>query len=281
MGNHDIWDELERDGTGEHLGEEMFEYLSAYADGECNAKERRLVEAYISENLEARELLADLRSQSAMVGADVVDPPEWLRAAILRKTVERRGARWPFASGLAAATAATAVVAITYLPNRTPVQPDRDVLAQNEVPLPKSLIETPSPSAPPAASVAPELKPIDAKTEGASPSKPALRRNSEALRTVSAPVAGPESIASESLPATSEEVTDAESTTYAVVEYGSGRFEPKQPDPVDASANQNPETAKPDPRPEVLPDAREKLRDKVRKLNEEKIEVGEKEKSGS
>jgi hypothetical protein len=279
MGNHDIWDEIERAGTGQHLSEEMFEYISAYADGECNAKERRLVEAYVAENAEARALLADLRSQSAMVGEDMVDSPDWLRTAILRKTVEKRAARWPFAAGLAAATAAAAIVAVTHLPDDAPRVEDRGMFAQND-PQSPSVALAPETIPPPIANEPPTIEQID---KGAV-EQPATRtripeRNSTPLRTVSAPVNHPDP--GEHDPVELEEKTATDTETYAVVEYGSGRFQPKQPDPIDGSATQPSETAKAAPRPEVLPDAREKLRDKVRKLNEEKLEVGEKEKSGS
>lgn len=278
MGNHDIWDEIERAGTGEHLSEEMFEYISAYADCECNAKERRLVEAYIAENSDARELLADLRSQSAMVGDGTVDSPDWLRSSILKSTIDKRTTRWPFAAGIAAATATAAIVAVTYLPNDASVEPDRNVLAMNEPQMPKVMDQTPDVIAP----AIPKSEPAIDKAETKTVEQPQLRTrtpqsNTGTLMTVSTPVNHPEATAPEPTP----ETTDTEAVTYAVVEYGSGRFQPKQPDPVDASATQSAETAKPAPRPEVLPDAREKLRDKVRKLNEEKIEVGEKEKDGS
>ena len=62
--------------------------------------------------------------------------------------------------------------------------------------------------------------------------------------------------------------------TYAVVEHRSGSFEAKQPDVFDSE----PSSAEPartggTAAPAVLPDAREKLRDKVRKMNEEKLEI--------
>jgi len=281
MGNHDIWDELERAGTGERLSEEMFEFISAYADGECSAKERRLVEAYLSESDEARELLADLRSQAAMVGEGMADSPGWLRSSILGRTTERRVSRWPFAAGLAAASATAALLAVTYLPSDSPVSVAKDVLAINEPPQPdirEVVPESVTPPLPNTETKPEQVRDTQAQTESVRP--PRVNRNEGSFRTVAAPTKEVE-VTSPPPPVVAEETTDSERTTYAVVEYGSGRFQPKQPDPVDASATQSPETVKPAPRPEVLPDAREKLRDKVRKLNEEKLEVGGKENIGS
>jgi len=61
--------------------------------------------------------------------------------------------------------------------------------------------------------------------------------------------------------------------TYAVADHGGGRFESRQPDVFDSepSSAEPPKTAS--GTPAVLPDAREKLRDKVRKMNEEKLEI--------
>lgn len=89
--NHDIWDELELATAGENLDEEMFELISAYADGEATPKERRLVEAYVAQSAEGRRLLADLRAGSAILAqAQSAEAPAWLEEAILDSTTRRR-----------------------------------------------------------------------------------------------------------------------------------------------------------------------------------------------
>lgn len=275
MGNRDIWDEIELVGTGEHLDEEMFEFLSAYADGECSAKERRLVEAYLAENAGAREQLAELRMQSALASEQLLDPPEWLRASILASTVDRRRLRWPFAAGISAAAAAAALAIYVSVPLSESPERD-DLLATNVVDeggldepiLSRPLVDTP------ATQKVPDAKPSERMT--ATPPR-TERTAARAVRTA-IPVADSQPTStgggsSVAMPAVSEEQPDPE-VTYAVAEYHGASFEAKQPDVFDAEpTSPEPSKSQPTTSPALLPDAREKLRDKVKKMNEEKLEI--------
>ena len=276
MPNHDIWDELELTSTGEHLDEEMFEYLSAYVDGECSVKERRLVEAYLAESAAARELLADLRSQAAWTAEDLQNPPAWLHQAILDKVKRSRRFAWKpmVAWSLAGATVVVAAFLISPSGDLAPVSP-------------KSLIAS---VVPPPDVLAPKLETLSNPKATTVDSPVADRRpplvqtsrsvNEAAVKTVSLPektVAEtgvmPDEIEARNL----EQASD---TNYAVVEYGGGRVEALRPDPF-ASSEGQPELGSPKanaPAPAVLPDAREKLRDKVRKMNQEKLEIDDEEK---
>jgi hypothetical protein len=102
----DIWDELQISAPAESLDEEMFELLSAYLDGECSVKERRLVEAYLAGSPQALGVLADLRSHAALLSHQF-EPPASLRTAILAATIGNRKPRtawrWVVPAGLAAA----------------------------------------------------------------------------------------------------------------------------------------------------------------------------------
>lgn len=277
MGNRDIWDEIELVSKAEHLDEEMFEYLSAYADGECTAKERRLVEAYLAESAEARAQLAELRMQASMAADGFVDPPEWLRGAILAKTVDRPRLKWPFAAALTAATAGAAALAVYWTAPESIVQPKTDLLA--------NVVEQPGfippvideiEAAPATETAPPLLEPNDETTA----TKRSTQQPSGAKFTLAArDLAGTQNVEKpvEVQPAkhaaAPEQEPDPE-VTYAVAEYGGGRFEAKQPDVFDAE----PPSAEPSrtgatTSPTVLPDAREKLRDKVRKMNEEKLVI--------
>lgn len=276
MGNRDIWDEIELVSKAEHLDEEMFEYLSAYADGECTAKERRLLEAYLAESAEARAQLAELRMQASMAADGFVDPPEWLRGAILAKTVDRPRLKWPFAAALTAATAGAAALAIYWTAPESIVQPRMDLLA--------NVVEQPE--------FIPRVVDETEDAPGAQTAPPVLEANEETTatkRSIQQPPGAKFTVAARGLertqdaekpidvqpvkPAAAEQEPDPQ-VTYAVAEYGGGRFEAKQPDVFDAE----PPSAEPSrtgatASPTVLPDAREKLRDKVRKMNEEKLEI--------
>lgn len=114
--NKDIWDDIESQSHGESLDEEMFEFISAYADGECTLKERRLVEAYLSESRHAQRLLADIRSTGALFQSTTHTPPDLVTDQIFAKTTRRartkRTTVLAFASSVAFASALTAALVI-------------------------------------------------------------------------------------------------------------------------------------------------------------------------
>lgn len=283
MGNRDIWDELELNAKGEFMDEEMFEYLSAYADGECTAKERRLVEAYLAENSEARAILADLRAQAAFVAEDLQEPPAWLQSAILDRTTARRTFRWPFAAGLAAATAAAGIAAVVWMP-RGGDDPVRDFIARSapqarpldppvyvedlpglptEVPAMSEPAEVEQRTVPPTSSArrvqAPRQTPDPVSLRGAG------NRTEATARTEPKPV-----------PA----ATEQPDTNYVVVEYANARSEPKQPVVSAAAPTGDEPSTVTQSKPDVLPDARQRLRDRVKKMNEEqKLEIDTEEKA--
>lgn len=82
----DIWDEIEQVCPPDSLDDEMFELISAYADGECSTKERRLVEAYLAENPAAEQILSEIRIQSSVM-LHQAEPPSWLKEEILKQTI--------------------------------------------------------------------------------------------------------------------------------------------------------------------------------------------------
>lgn len=121
--NHDIWDELELVTAGENLDEEMFELISAYADGEATPKERRLIEAYIAQSAEGRRLLADLRGGSAILAqAQRSEAPSWLEGAILDATTRRR-IRLTLPAALRIAVPAAAAGLAVFLLRPSDVEP--------------------------------------------------------------------------------------------------------------------------------------------------------------
>ncbi len=145
----DIWDEIELATAPESLSEEMFYLISAYADGECSLKERRLVEAYLAENSGAREMLADIRAQAAVLMAESAEPPAWLRDAILNSTSRRPALLGRFGVPRVAALAgcaAAAALAVVYWPlAQVDGVPVVDVVAVGEhpsIPLPVSATTT-------------------------------------------------------------------------------------------------------------------------------------------
>ena len=271
MGNRDIWDEIELAGTGEHLDEEMFEYLSAYADGECTAKERRLVEAYLTESPEAREQLADLRMQAAIASEGMSDPPDWLHTAIMSKTIDRPRLRWPFAAGITAAAAGAAALALYFAQPIESAESKADLIAAN-------VVDEPMVSEPP--SIVPDVRPTSPPAAGGQTSESTpVRMASRSLRRPERDIAQASRAVAEQPVASTQapsppvvEEPDPE-VTYAVVEHRSGSFESKQPDVFDSEPSAEPARTGGTAAPAVLPDAREKLRDKVRKMNEEKLEI--------
>ncbi|GEM_PF-7041084 len=109
----DIWDELQISAPAESLDEEMFELLSAYLDGECSVKERRLVDAYLAGSPQAMGVLSDLRAQAALL-SEQFEPPAALKAEILSRTTgdrkPRTAWRWAVPAALAAAALFAGVV---------------------------------------------------------------------------------------------------------------------------------------------------------------------------
>ncbi|MCH8275761.1 MAG: hypothetical protein IH851_13345 [Armatimonadetes bacterium] len=116
----DIWDQIEMATQPGSLDEEIFELISAYADGECSSKERRLVEAYLQENPRAREVLGELRAQAALFQEQAEEPPAWLRDAVLSRTTRRPALRVlggpPARAGAVVAAAAAVWLGVVLWP---------------------------------------------------------------------------------------------------------------------------------------------------------------------
>lgn len=259
----DIWDQIEMTGRGEHLDEEMFDYLSAYADGECSDKERRLVEAYLAENPAARELLAELRAQSAAIAADRAEPPAWLSEAILSKTSARKSwFNWPAAAGLASCAAAACVGIALIMPwNSVELKP-APLVAQ------KTPMEEPAPQVPDFRPAPVEEAPAEAAAPRDTYRRPAAAQAgyTQAAQQNLQPMPVVETKAPFKKP-----VETKKAPSYPPVDYsGSQRAEPLPPDLVAMAAPKN----EPEPQPAkdegpVLQDAREKLRERLKKINQE------------
>lgn len=187
---HDIWDELELATGPESLEEEMFYLISAYADGECSPKERRLVEAYLAERPEARDLLAELRAQTALVSSEVYDPPAHLRMAILEATTRRPTLlrRVVFSRPVALAATASAIAAFGLIlwPKERPREPLVDVVAfTDSVPAPPQISPATTGGVVEAQAGAPAV---------VSDAEPSAGRPRPSLRAVSRPVQAPVSV---------------------------------------------------------------------------------------
>ncbi|MGI8924887.1 MAG: anti-sigma factor family protein [Fimbriimonadales bacterium] len=276
MNNNDIWDELELSGHGENLDEEMFEFVSAYVDGECTPKERRLVEAYLAESRAAREALASLRSQAALLASETPEPPAWLGEAILTKTVGRRRFAWQAAGALATCGAAAALLFAVFNPTQLPSpKPDLPLVATNLDPGPT--VELPKLSSPAAAPLARKV------TAGT----PRMNRGAEAPlakkqpRTLAVlatkPVARPSARNKPTAQPVSRQGSIKPPTTYAHID--DGRFERPEPRQFDAIPGTDAEwslvNTAPAGSPKVLPTAAQKLRDRIRKLNEQNRDIKE------
>lgn len=277
MQNNDIWDQIEQTGFGEHLDEEMFEYISAYCDGECAPKERRLVEAYLSENPQARALLADLRSQTALLTEGSQDPPAWLRESILNKTVKRTALKWPIWAGTAAAAAACTVGFLLFA--KFPAPARSGALAANTG-NPRKETQV-LPARPPKVSKETAQELVDMKKN---PGRESLKTSApRVVQAVYSPgnkveaEAEPSAAAKQppSAPKANKVVPPANvPAAYASVDYAAvGRAQPAAPDPVPmASQQETQESMVAEGRKEegpVMTDAREKLRSKLKKLNDE------------
>lgn len=120
----DIWDDIEMASQPDDLDTEMFELLSAYVDGECTAKEKRLVTAYLSSSSRAQDLLADLRAQAYLISETAL-PPVWLKEAILVGTVGKAStpARWGNWKLFVPTAAAVALVGAALLNWEWPIAP--------------------------------------------------------------------------------------------------------------------------------------------------------------
>ncbi|MEW5884428.1 MAG: hypothetical protein AB1725_09430, partial [Armatimonadota bacterium] len=146
----DIWDALENEGHGERLEEEMFAFLSAYADGETDSRERRLVEAYLREEADAERLLGFIRSTDAALAADAAEPPTGLRDAIFARTT-RKPALWRGWTGRTAAAAAVAAALMAVVWSIRPDAPRSEVASLAAPPVSSdtagAALEQPTPGA--------------------------------------------------------------------------------------------------------------------------------------
>ena len=136
MGNNkDIWDDIEAGLPAGGLEDEMFELVSAYSDGECSPKERRLVEAYLGQSEKGRSLIEDLRRTSASISQGNPEPPRWLRNAILEKTTQRKGNPWAKLSLRYLTPIAAAVTGLAlYLGQPVSVQQPKSPIANLALP---------------------------------------------------------------------------------------------------------------------------------------------------
>ncbi|HET6643940.1 MAG TPA: hypothetical protein VFG65_00410 [Fimbriimonadales bacterium] len=267
MKDKDIWDDLDSTRRGESLHEEMFEFISAYADGECAPNERRLVQAFLEENESARHLLAELRAQSSLVASDQTKAPAWMAEQILAKTSRNRSFGWPRIAALAASGAAAALIISVLNKGEAPgplaVEPD--LIAQVVPPKMPALGDlpriTPAPNPRHAVETLSETR---VEPRHASVPVTKLVRNSDkaAVRPPAgkkeAPVVIPK--------------TDAAATYAYIDRTGSDRAEPAQIDAVaNAGSRVQPVPATPsrqEDQPKILPDAAERLREKVKELSE-------------
>ena len=273
MKDKDIWDDLDSTRRGESVREEMFEFISAYADGECAPNERRLVEAFLEESEAARQLLAELRAQASLVASDQTEAPAWIAERILAKTSRKPTLRWPKIAALTASGAAAALIISILNKGEAPVplviKPD--LIAQNLPPKQPALGDLPRITpAPNPRQAAETLSESHAEPRHASVSVTKLIRSSD--KAAKPPVGKKEApivIAK----------TDA-ATTYAYIDRtGSDRAEPTQIDAVaNAGSRVPPIPATPtrqEDQPKILPDAAERLREKVKELNESNNDIKE------
>ncbi|MBA3725782.1 MAG: hypothetical protein H0W86_04850 [Armatimonadetes bacterium] len=276
MSNNDIWDELESAGHGENLEEEMFEFLSAYIDGECTPKERRLVEAYLAESRAARNALDGLRGQAAFLASETPEPPAWLGVAILARTVGRRRFAWQAAGALATCSAAAALLFAVFNPTQVPsAKPDLPLVATNLDP--RSTVELPKLSFPAAQPPAKKVT-VGAPRMNRRPEAPLAKKEPRTLAAqATKPLARGSAPNKPAAQPVSRQGSNKPPTTYAHIDYGRNeRPEPRQFDAIPGTdAEWSPVSTAPAGSPKVLPTATQKLRDRIRKLNEQNKDIKE------
>lgn len=298
----DIWDALENEGHGERLEEEMFAFLSAYADDETDARERRLVEAYLREEPNAERLLGFIRSTDAALAADTVEPPNGLLDVILAKTTRKP----VFLRGVpgrvvAVSGAVAALLAVVW--SLKPDAPRSQIAALEPAPVARAaeeaVLQQPQPV--PNAS-AEERTPEDLGGIAAQPPPdPGTRTSGKAVRLIrqtqpneqrpkgAVPgftgsrtmmmASNPTGSRLSPIPASFERPTP---TVYSSEEPITVRAEPKPIDPMaieqpsqdDQRASGN-SGFKPKEKPPVLPDVRERLRETLQKANEERGDLND------
>lgn len=296
----DIWDAIENEGHGERLEEEMFVFLSAFADGETDARERRLVEAYLREEPDAQRLLGFIRSTDAALAADTVDSPNGLAEAIFAKTARKPVlCAGSFGRLAAAFGAAAAVLTVAWVLRSEPPTagdlaslPPAMTRGGAEATLPHPVSQEGSTLNPSGASQTVTQPVVSTK-----PGKPAGTRerrhrlaadtHRQAPSTSTNSGSGAMVMASGSnsprmapAPASFQPPTP---TVYSGEEPVTVRAEPKPIDPMameqpsqedrrtagDRDGGANAE------KPQVLPDAREKLREALQKANEERDDLND------
>jgi hypothetical protein len=268
MDHHtDIWDEIELASPTETLDDEMFPLISAYADGECTPTERRLVEAYLAESAAGRGTLAALRAQAAALEEGKSDPPAWLRESILAKTVQapRWTARFPRVGKVAAlASAAAAAAAVTFYTLRAPLAE----VAGGSVVADSARLGIDVSGSPFVLPPVDESGPPDDDVVRRTPSRGGDARIVPAVHTPEIGL-GSKTTAPRGGPAVAAGNSDAPAPSATTVEYvAQNRGMPEQPDVVamtsESYADEPPVAAT------VLaePDPREKLRERLKALNQ-------------
>jgi hypothetical protein len=296
----DIWDALENEGHGERLEEEMFVFLSAYADAETDARERRLVEAYLREEPDAERQLGFIRSTDAALAADTVEPPAGLREAIFARTTRKPALSWRWAGRMVVASGMAAVVLVVAWVLRSDTPTSSEVASLTPASVSRGSVETalPPPSPPENTAIAPhvgeEVREQPATTgsrKRMAPSEPshgpAPASDGRASQGESGPGGGSMVLATNPTvgrtPPTPSSFERPIPTLYSGEEPVTVRAEPK---PIDPMAMEQPSqedrrspgdggnSAKAE-KPPVLPDAREKLREALQKANEERDDLSD------
>jgi len=296
----DIWDALENEGHGERLEEEMFAFLSAYADGENDARERRLVEAYLREEPDAERLLGFIRSTDAALAADTAEPPSGLREAIFARTT-RKPALWRGWVGRTAAAAGAAAALMAVVWSLRSDAPRSEIASLTAPPVSRGT-EEPALEQPTVGSEAPtepiagdEVPISSARHEpaprpGAGEIRQGREHQSELADTRPPGGAGGRGVILASnptgnrVPPTPASFERPTPTVYSSEEPVTVRAEPKPIDPM-AMEQPSPEDRRvaagggssggAKEKPPVLPDAREKLREALQKANEERDDLND------
>jgi len=297
----DIWDALENEGHGERLEEEMFAFLTAYADGETNARERRLVEAYLREEPDAERLLGFIRSTDAALAADSVEPPSSLREAILARTT-RKPVLWKgWAGRLAVASGAAATVFAVVWSLRSDA-PNSNTAAFTTPPITRGPEKTAFEQPTPAMEAPGETASHEESSMPAGSPEPASRPTSAQLRPSREQTPDHRSVDSEggvragagtmiltgnpagNRVAPTPPLHEGPSlTVYSSEEPVTVRVEPKPIDPMameqssqeDRRAVGGGGATKTREKLSILPDARERLRETLQKANEERDDLND------